>query len=74
MAGESSMALDDLLRKTQLSDDVDFLREGGARWRRRSWRWKCPSTWARAGTSAAPSGRVNAMAYASGVGTRGWGA
>ncbi len=28
MAGESSMALDDLLRKTQLSDDVDFLREG----------------------------------------------
>src|SRR5579871_23808 len=28
MADEMSMALDDLLRKAQLSDDVDFLREG----------------------------------------------
>ena len=28
MADTASMALDDLLRKAQLSDDVDFLREG----------------------------------------------
>jgi transposase-like protein len=28
MAGEISMALDELVRKAQLSDDVDFLREG----------------------------------------------
>lgn len=28
MADETSMALDELLRKVQLSDDVDFLREG----------------------------------------------
>lgn len=28
MADETSMALDELLRKAQLSDDVDFLREG----------------------------------------------
>jgi hypothetical protein len=28
MADEISMALDELVRKAQLSDDVDFLREG----------------------------------------------
>ena len=28
MADRASMALDELLRKSQLSDDVDFLREG----------------------------------------------
>src|SRR5215471_17746001 len=28
MADTASMALDELLRKAQLSDDVDFLREG----------------------------------------------
>jgi len=28
MADETSMALDELLRKVQMSDDVDFLREG----------------------------------------------
>jgi transposase-like protein len=28
MADEMSMALDELLRKTQLSEDVDFLRAG----------------------------------------------
>src|SRR5690348_18105368 len=28
MASEISMALDELVRKAQLSDDVDFLREG----------------------------------------------
>ena len=28
MADDASMALDELLRKVQLSEDVDFLREG----------------------------------------------
>ncbi len=28
MADETSMALDELLRKAQMSEDVDFLREG----------------------------------------------
>jgi hypothetical protein len=41
MANEASMALDELLRKAQLSDDVDFLCEGvRALAQRRSWRSK----------------------------------
>lgn len=41
MADTASMALDALLRKAQMSDDVEFLREKAcARWRGPSWRRK----------------------------------
>jgi len=40
MADDLSMALDALLRKAQQEGDVDFLREGVRRWRKRSWSWK----------------------------------
>ena len=44
MADDASMALDELLRKAQLSDDVDFLREGVRALAQAlmgtKWRWK----------------------------------
>ena len=71
MANEVSMALDELLRKVQVSDDVDFLREGVRALAEALMELEVTQHVGLATMSAPRSALASGMVPGSGAGTRG---